>query len=128
MSSPDEVAIGVAQGQYEAGMTIASSAYALQQDGSPIGVVWPRPGAIAIYGPVALASDSSDSALAKDFISYLVSNDGQATIGKAGSYPILSQAEGPTVPADAPVVFPDWSTIVAEQDNLLQDYRQAFGG
>lgn len=128
VSSPDEVATGVAQGTYLAGMTIANSAYALQQEGSPIGVVWPEPGAVAIYGPVALARDSADSALAKDFISYLVSRDGQTTIGEAGSYPTLSDVPGPTIPPDAPIVFPDWASIVADQDDLLRDYEQIFAG
>ncbi len=127
VSSPDEVATGVAEGVYDAGITIATSAYALQESGSPIGVVWPEPGAVAIYGPAALATDSADSAPAKEFIDYLVSEDGQTTIGDAGSYPVL-QVPGPTVPAEAPVVYPDWPTIVADQDDLLSQYQQIFGG
>ena len=128
LSSPTEVGTGVAQGVYKAGITIANSAYALKQDGSPIGVVWPRPGAIAISGPAALAEDSADSTLAKDFISYLVSEDGQATIGKAGSYPTLPDVPGPTLPDDAPIVRPDWAAIATDQDALLREYQQIFGG
>lgn len=128
VSSPDEVATGVAQGTYTAGITIANAGYALEQDGSPIGVVWPEPGAVAIYGPAALATGASDNTVAKDFISYLVSEQGQTTIGEAGSYPVLGGVPSPTLPADAPVVFPDWAGIAADKDDLLSDYQQIFGG
>jgi iron(III) transport system substrate-binding protein len=40
---------GVAQGLYDAGMTIANSAYAAAKSGSPVIVSWPKPGAVAIY-------------------------------------------------------------------------------
>lgn len=128
VASPDEVATGVAQGAYKAGITIANSAYALQQDGSPIGIVWPRPGAVAIYGPVALATDNEGSAPAEDFITYLVSEEGQRLIGEVGSYPTLPGVPGPTRPEDAPVVYPDWPAITAGQEDLLADYQQIFGG
>ena len=61
VSTPDDVTTGVAQGIYDAGMTTANSAYAAKDDGSPVDVVWPEPGAVAIYGPVALATHSADS-------------------------------------------------------------------
>jgi len=128
VASPDEVATGVAQGAYKAGITIANSAYALQGDGSPIGIVWPRPGAVAIYGPVALATDSEGSAPAEEFITYLVSEKGQRLIGEVGSYPTLPGVPGPTRPEDAPVVYPDWPAITAGQEDLLADYQQIFGG
>jgi iron(III) transport system substrate-binding protein len=55
VSTPDDVTTGVAQGRYDAGMTIATSAYAAKKDGSPVDVAWPQPGAVAIYEPLALA-------------------------------------------------------------------------
>ena len=42
---PDDVTTGVAQGIYDAGITTANSAYAVKDDGSPVDVVWPEPGA-----------------------------------------------------------------------------------
>ncbi len=128
VSTPDEVTNGVAQGLYQAGITIANSGYLAKDEGSPIGVVWPEPGAVAIYGPIALAQTSADSALAKDFISYVVSEPGQQILAEAGSYPTLPGVEGPEFPADAPVVYPDWPTITADRDALLGDYQKIFGG
>lgn len=126
VSTPDEVTTGVAEGVYKAGLTIANSAYAAQSNGSPIEIVWPEPGAIAIYGPAALATDASDSPTAKDFISYITSEAGQTVIADAGSYPALEGVPGPTIPDDAPIAFPDWADLAAEKDNLLDSYQQIF--
>jgi iron(III) transport system substrate-binding protein len=128
VSTPDDVATGVAQGIYDAGITTASSAYAAKSDGSPVDVVWPAPGAVAIYGPVALATHSADSDVAKAFISFVVGTQGQTVLGGAGSYPTLPGVDGPTVPAGAPVVSPDWSRIGADKAAILAEYQQVFGG
>jgi iron(III) transport system substrate-binding protein len=127
VSTPDNVTTGVAQGQYRAGLTIANSAYLAQDKGSPIEVTWPKPGAVAIYGPVALARHSADSALAKDFFSFVVSQDGQQVLADAGSYPARPGISGPKIPSGAPVVYPDWELIVGTKDTLLKDYQTIFG-
>ena len=127
VSTPDNVTTGVAQGQYRAGITIANSAYLAQSKGSPIEVTWPEPGAVAIYGPIALATHSADSSLAKDFISYVVSQDGQQVLADAGSYPTRPGISGPKIPADAPIAYPDWSRIASTKDVLLKDYQTIFG-
>jgi iron(III) transport system substrate-binding protein len=128
VGTPDDVTTGVAQGVYAAGMTIASSAYAAKDAGSPVDVVWPEPGAVAIYGPIALSTDSTDSQVAQDFISYVVSEDGQRVLADAGSYPTRPGVTGPPVPDGAPVVSPDWAAIGAQKDAFLGEYQQVFGG
>ena len=128
VSTPDEVTTGVAQGIYDAGMTTANSAYAAKENGSPVDVVWPEPGAIAVHGPVALATDSADSATAKAFLSFVVSEEGQTVLGESGSYPTRSGVPGPTIPDGAPTVSPDWAAIGQDRDAILRDYQQVFGG
>ncbi|MBA3529295.1 MAG: extracellular solute-binding protein [Propionibacteriaceae bacterium] len=128
VSTPDNVTTGVAEGVYQAGVTVANSAYTAQKKGSPIRVVWPQPGAIGIYGPAALAKNAANPATAKDFISYITSKEGQTVIGGAGSYPALADIKGPTKPAGAKVVSPDWSALATQKDTLLKDYQQIFGG
>jgi iron(III) transport system substrate-binding protein len=128
VTTPDDVTTGVAQGIYDVGMTTANAAYAARDDGSPVDVAWPEPGAVAIYGPVALSTQSADSAVARAFISFVVSADGQQVIGKAGSYPTRPGVAGPTVPAGAPVVVPDWTAIGRDRDTMLSGYQQLFGG
>ena len=128
VSTPDDVVTGVAEGTYAAGITIANSAYAAQENGSPIEVTWPAPGAVGIYGPVALAEDSEHEGEAQRFISYVTSQDGQELIADAGSYPTLPDVPGPTMPDDAVVVLPDWSGVAASEDDLLERYQKIFGG
>jgi iron(III) transport system substrate-binding protein len=127
VGTPDEVTTGVAQGVYDAGMTIANSAYAAVEDGSPVAVVWPEPGAVAVYGPVALATDSADSQVAQDFISFVVGDAGQGVVGESGSYPTRPDAPGPTVPDGAPIVSPDWPAIGEGRVAMISEYQQVFG-
>jgi iron(III) transport system substrate-binding protein len=117
----------VAQGTYDAGITIATSAYAAQQKGSPITVSWPKPGAVAIYGPVAIAKTTRNAETAKDFISYVTSREGQTVIGSAGSYPTLPDVDGPEKPNGAPIVYPDWNALTSQKAALLEDYAKIFG-
>jgi iron(III) transport system substrate-binding protein len=128
VKTPDDVTTGVAQGLYAIGMTTANSAYAARTDGSPVDVIWPEPGAVAIYGPLALATHSADSQAAKAFISFTVGAEGQRVLGDSGSYPTRPGAPGPTVPAGAPTVSPDWTAIAKDKKAVLGEYQQVFGG
>ena len=128
VSTPDDVTTGVAQGLYDAGITIANSAYAAAKSGSPVTVSWPKPGAVAIYGPVAVSKTTENRQLAQDFASYLTSPEGQAVIGSSGSYPTLPNVAGPTKPDNAPTVQPDWETLASQKAALLKDYAKIFGG
>jgi iron(III) transport system substrate-binding protein len=127
-STPDDVTTGVAQGIYTAGLTLATSAYAAKGNGSPVDVVWPEPGAVAVYGPIALATHSAGSAVAKDFITFAISEDGQRVVGASGSYPTRPGVPGPSIPAGAPVVRPDWAAIAAHHDAIVRQYEKVFGG
>jgi iron(III) transport system substrate-binding protein len=109
-------------------MTIANSAYAAAKSGSPVTVSWPKPGAIAIYGPVAVSKTTENRQLAQDFASYLTSPEGQAVIGSSGSYPTLPNVAGPTKPDNAPTVQPDWNALASQKAALLKDYATIFGG
>jgi iron(III) transport system substrate-binding protein len=128
VATPDDVTTGVAQGRYKAGITIANSAYAAKKDGSPVAVTWPQPGAIAIYGPVALARHGRNPDAAKQFFSFVVGREGQQVLAAAGSYPTLPGVQGPEVPANAPVVEPDWASITAQRGAVLADYQRVFPG
>jgi iron(III) transport system substrate-binding protein len=128
VSTPDDVVAGVAEGTYAAGITIANSAYAAQKSGSPIKVTWPEPGAVAVYGPIALVKDASHVETAKRFITYVASAAGQRTLARAGSYPTMTGVPGPPRPKGAPVVSPDWDRLSSHKDALLAKYQKIFGG
>lgn len=128
VSTPDDVVTGVAEGVYKAGITIEKSAFVAQEDGSPIGVVAPAPGAIAIYGPIALAADSAGSQPAKDLISYVLSKEGQETIADSGASPASSKVPSQVLPGGTTTVAPDWSAMTDQTEQLLADYQKIFGG
>jgi iron(III) transport system substrate-binding protein len=128
VSTPDDVVSGVADGVYAAGITTANSAYAAQKAGSPITISWPTPGAVAVYGPIALAKDTKKTATAEAFISYVASKSGQTQMSSLGSYPTLAGVPGPTKPAGAAVVSPDWSRLATDKAGLLAQYQKIFGG
>ena len=128
VGTPDDVTAGVARGVYVAGMTTANSAYAAKDAGSPVDVAWPEPGAVAVYGPVALARHTAHAAIAKSFISFAISDAGQRVLAAAGSYPTRPGVVGPAVPAGAPTVAPDWAAIGQRKAAMLADYQRIFGG
>jgi iron(III) transport system substrate-binding protein len=128
VKSPDDVLTGVAKGTYDAGFTLANSAYLAKQKGSPIQVVWPQPGAVAIYAPIAVTTKAGDHALAEQFAAYVASSAGQQVVAKTNVYPVLPGLGGPEVPAGAPVVAPDWSKLFGSGKALYDKYRTIFPG
>jgi iron(III) transport system substrate-binding protein len=125
LNSPDDIVTGVAQGKYKVGMTLESSANAAIKKGSPVAIVWPQPGAIAIYSPIAVLAASTNPDGAKAFLEFVLSGPGQAAIAALGWQPIRSDVRGP-VPG-GPQVSPDWAAAFARRDQLLADYRAIFG-
>jgi iron(III) transport system substrate-binding protein len=91
-------------------------------------VSWPKPGAVAIYGPIALSKTTKNSGPAQDFVNFVASRDGQMIVGSSGSYPTLPGVAGPTKPEHAPTVNPDWKALANQKATLLRDYAKIFGG
>jgi iron(III) transport system substrate-binding protein len=120
-----DVITDVAQGQYKTGISLDKSVRDAVAKGSPITLVWPTPGAISLYSPVAIFSASTNQDAAKAFADFLLSKDGQAAISSTGWQPIRSDVpwteSGPTVTLD-------WTTLYGQQQGLLSQYRQIFGG
>jgi iron(III) transport system substrate-binding protein len=128
LKSPDDVLTGVAKGTYNAGFTLANSAYVLKKKGSPIQVVWPLPGAVAIYAPIAVTTKAGDHGLAEQFAAYVASSAGQQVVAKTNVYPVLPGLGGPEVPPGAPVVAPEWSKLFGSGKALYDKYRTIFAG
>ena len=125
MKAPDDVTTGVAEGRYAVGMTLDSSARTAIKKGSPIELVWPTSGAIAIYSPIAAVAASANRPTADAFVDDSLSLPGQALIAGTGWQPVV----GPGGPAiDGKQVSPDWATAFGTQKELLASYRAIFGG
>jgi iron(III) transport system substrate-binding protein len=124
VSSPGDVVSGVAEGLYAAGITLDRLARDAVDDGSPISLIWPDSGAIAIYSPIAVV-DASSAGAAEPFVDYVLSTEAQEAIAGTGWQPIRTDVAWPTSGRTQLTV--DWQQAFSNQDELLADYRAIFG-
>ncbi len=125
VSAPDDVVTGVAEGRYAVGMTLDNSARTAMENGSPIELIAPEPGAIAIYSPIAVLTSAADPDAATSFTDFVLTEEAQEAIAKTGWEPIRDDVAWPH---DLPQVAPDWAAISDQQEQLLEEYRAIFGG
>lgn len=125
VKAPDDVTTGVAEGRFKAGMTLDNSARAAIKKGSPITMVWPSSGAIAIYSPIAAVAASKDPATADSFVDFSLSPTGQSLIAGTGWQPMVGSG-GPK--PEGAQISPDWAAAIGKQKDLLAAYRAIFGG
>lgn len=126
VNSPDDVLTGVEQGRYRAGITLANTAYAGQKKGSPIQVVWPQPGGIAIYAPIGVTTRKHRSPSAGEFASFVASPAGQKIMAGEGTYAAVPGMGGPPLPAGS-VAEPDWPKLFGTYKSVLAGYAAVFG-
>ena len=93
VASPVDIVTGVAEGVYKAGISLDKLVRDAAADGAPIELVWPEPGAIAVYSPAAVLAASDDAASAQAFVEFLVSPEGQAAIASTGWQPVRADVE-----------------------------------
>lgn len=125
VQAPGEVVTGVAEGRFAAGMTLARVARDAIDDGSPVELVYPDPGAIAIYSPIAVVATTDNAEAAEAFANFTLTRRAQGIIADTGWEPIRDDVEWDHEGAS---VTPDWNAIFDRQDELLEQYRVIFGG
>ncbi len=122
-----EVLTDVAEGAYAAGMTLDKVARDAIAQGSPVNLVWPESGAIAIYSPIAVFAGSTNPDAARAFANFVLGTAAQEAIASTGWQPIRSDVSGGP-PVEGAQVAPDWSAVFEQQEQLLEQYRTIFGG
>lgn len=127
VNAPADVLTGVQQGAYKAGLTLANAAYAARKKGSPIDVIWPQPGGIAIPAPIGLTTKRHPSSLAEQFANFAASRAGQKIMAGLGTYPATAGLGGPPIPPGSPIVSPAWATLSAHAKETLAGYVAIFG-
>lgn len=127
VSTVPEVVTDVASGRYAVGVTLDSEVRGAIKKGSPVTLVWPTDGAIALYSPIGEAATTKNSALADDWLRYVLSPDGQRRIAATGWQPVLPGIPGPPQPPGATSVSPNWSALFGRQQELLRQYQAIFG-
>jgi iron(III) transport system substrate-binding protein len=128
VNAPADALTGVEQGTYKAGVTLANAAYTDRKKGSPIEVVWPRPGGVAIYGPIGVTTKKDVSPLGEQFASYAASGAGQKVMAGQGTYVTIPGLGGPPLPSGAATVAPDWPSLFGSYSSVLAKYTGIFGG
>lgn len=126
VDAPNDVLTGVEQGRYHVGITLANAAYADQVKGSPIDVVWPKPGGVAIYGPIAVTTRKHRSPLATQFADFAAGRTGQSLMAKTNTYVTLPGIAGPPIPAGAATSAPDWTALFGSYRSVLSQYARIF--
>jgi iron(III) transport system substrate-binding protein len=124
VASPVDIVTGVAEGRYQAGISLDKIVRDAVAQGSPIELVWPEPGAIAVYSPAAVLRSSDGPDAAHAFVEALVSPEVQTAIAATGWQPVRSDVEWA---AGGPTVAPDWDALFGRQDELLGAYRAIYG-
>jgi iron(III) transport system substrate-binding protein len=126
VDAPGEVVNAVAEGRVRAGMTLDKSARDAEEEGSPLQLIWPDPGAIVIDSPIAVLEGSENRAAAEHFVEFVLGKDGQTAIKDTGWQPVRDDV--PWEYGTADTVHPDWQQAFAQQSELLEQYRNIFGG
>jgi iron(III) transport system substrate-binding protein len=123
--APDEVTTGVAEGRFKVGITLDFSVRAAVAKGSPVKLVWPVSGSIAVYSPIAMVATSENLSAAASFIDVVLSPQGQSAVAGTGWQPARRDiAGGP--PIEGIQVRPDWAAAYGRQTELLEQYRAIF--
>ena len=121
----------VASGEAWAGICVHDAALRMikkarkQGVESPLAIVWPKDGAIAIPRPVAIVQDANRSeentALAKAFVDFVLSVQGQKIATKYGFVPVRADVPTPEgIPAEFKIITPDWEWMHC-YDQVLRD-------
>lgn len=126
VQSPGDAVTGVAEGLYAAGLTLDRTARAAVDNGSPIDFLFPEPGAIALYSPIAVVEGSTSAPLAEAFAAFSITPEAQQAIAGTGWQPIRDDVDWPH--PTTPAVTVDWEAAFADQADLLERWRAIVGG
>jgi iron(III) transport system substrate-binding protein len=124
VQSPGDVVNGVAEGLYAAGMTLDQGARAAITKGSPLTLVWPASGAVALYSPIGVV-DATEIAAAEIFVDFVLGPTAQTAIAGTGWQPIRADIDWPET---GPAATIDWAAAFNRQEELLDSYAAIFGG
>jgi iron(III) transport system substrate-binding protein len=125
--STNTVGNDVASGQYTVGITLDSVARPLVQKGSPVEMIWPASGAVPVPAPVGIVKGTKHEEGARQFIEWLLSDDGQKTLISLGYTPVRPALAASVYPANVPPPLPvDLKAALDQKQQLLDSFSQIF--
>jgi len=134
-----KVAEMVASGEALVGISVHNAALQMirraQRQGveSPLAIVWPEEGAIAVPRPIAIVQDvnrsEASTALAKAFVDFVLSARGQQSAAKYGFIPVRADVPAPKeIPAEFTTMTPDWEWINRHAQTLRDKWESVMYG
>lgn len=124
--APGEVLTGVAEGAFASGIVLDKLVRDAIDGGSPLELVWPEPGAIQVMSPIAVLADAEALDAAEEFVNFVLTPEAQEAIAGTGWQPARDDVEWEH--QTEPAVQPDYEATFAQREELLADWRSAFGG
>lgn len=113
----------VASGQKNYGMIVDYLVARAASDGSPVELIYPEEGVPVITEPIGITADTEEAELAKAFVDFVLSEEGQALQAEIGYTPIREGVEAP----DGLKSLDEIKTLSAPTDELYQN-READKG
>ncbi|MFC5586925.1 ABC transporter substrate-binding protein [Nitratireductor kimnyeongensis] len=121
----------VASGEKAYGMLVDFMAMNAKKDGSPIEFVFPEEGVTAVTEPVAIMSTAKNPDVAKKFVDFILSDDGQKLALKQGYLPAKPSVGSPDwLPEGTKinVMTVDVKKVVDEIAGNKEKFSSMFGG
>lgn len=124
VQSTNTVGTDVASGRMQVGVSLDSVGRDLKAKGSPVVMVWPATGTIAVPAPVALVK-GHDSPAAKAFVDWLLSPAGQQEAVKLGYAPAYGQSDA--IPSGTKFIDVNFAQLDKDRDKVLETFKSIFG-
>ncbi len=101
---------------------------------SPLAIAWPADGVYVLPRPIAIIADKNRSddntAIARAFVDFVLSEQGQQIIVKSGGYaPVRAGVEGPKlVSSDLKILQIDWAWAASNKPAILEAFKKTMYG
>jgi iron(III) transport system substrate-binding protein len=126
-----DVARSVASGERPVGISLTLYKYQPEFKDSPMEIVFPSEGAVAVASPVAVFDKSPHPAAAKLLYRFLLSEPAQQVLAESGIYPARNDSPPPVgLPPlnKLKTLSPDPAWILQHKQENAARWRQTFGG
>ena len=118
-------------GEKGLGLLVDYMALRAKADGAPIEFVYPSEGSLCVTEPIGILKSSKNQELAKLFVDFILSEDGQKTTAEIGYTPIkmgVAAPEGFRTADEITNLTYDIGTLVSERENDKAAFSKMFEG
>lgn len=124
------VQTAVVNGEKGLGLLVDYMALRSKAEGAPVEFVYPEEGSLCVTEPVGILKESQNQELAKLFVDFILSEEGQKTTAEIGYTPIRKGVEAPEGFRSADEIQNltyDMATLVSEREADKEAFAKMFG-